>query len=414
MTVTEKISKARVELLLDFPWYGALAMNLKIEACESIDTFDVNGVTLRYNPTFADSLPQRQLVGVIAHEVGHCALLHMYRRGSRDPQQWNEAADYVINNELVKQGIDLPEGCLLDPQFEGLSAEVVYAKRAKQSQQQPQAGGQQPQPSQEQQQQGQPGAQPGQQQSPGAPQRATGHPQCGSGAPCPTGTVSDAPPDIKSEPGKSTGQMSEQDWEIAAEQAARVARAAGKLPGSLERMIQKSRESKTDWRTELREFLEQMTPSDYSWQRPNRRFINQGLYLPGTVKEGFGRLVAIIDVSGSVRALELNAFGSEVQTICEELKPEQLTAIYCDAAVQKVQEIDLDDVKFEACGGGGTRFQPAFDEIEKWDEPPKAVIYFTDLNCSDKPIEPDYPVLWVTGLDVTKEPEFGRAIRVEI
>lgn len=397
MTVGKRISKARTELLLDHPWFGSLAMNLRIVSEPTIPTFDVDGSTMRYNPEFVDTLNNRELQGVIAHEVMHCALLHIYRRNGRDMQAWNQAADYAINQELTKAGIILPSGCLLDYKFAGLSAEVIYSKLQRQKQDDKKQG---KQPSNN-----------GQQQ--------------------PTGTFSDAPsdtplPDDKKpqESNQSTNKgqskqpsqgMSEQDWKIAAEQAASVAKRAGKLGGELERTIKTSRQSKTDWRDELREFLIQTVPSDYSWTNPNRRYIYQGIYLPSTIKENFGRLAIAIDTSGSINQIALDVFAAEVNTICSELKPDGVTVIYCDSKINNTQESEGDEpIILKPCGGGGTRFNPVFEAVSKWDNPPAALLYFTDLECYDKPLEPDYPCLWVTGLDVTHHAPFGKVIHVEI
>jgi len=379
----DRISKARVNLLLDHPWFGSLAMNLRIVPNETIPTFDVDGTTMRYNPEFSDTLTDAELEGVIAHEVMHCALLHIYRRENRDTMLWNMAADYAINLELISSGLTLPEGCLLDHKYKGLPSEVIYSQLRQQMKPQPQQG------------QGQP-----------------------------TGTFSDAPQgepeDGQGEPKQGQGQeqpkgMSEQDWKIAAEQAAKVAKAAGKLPASMERLLGDSRQSKTDWRAELREFLQQTIPSDYSWQSPNRRYIHQGIYLPGTVKEGFGTLAIAVDTSGSIYGETLNAFAAEISAIASELKPEKVTVLFCDAQIQTVQEFgEGEEIKLEPKGGGGTMFSPVFEAIKAWEIQPVALLYFTDLECFDVPEEQSYPTLWVTDLSVTREVPFGRSIRIEV
>lgn len=384
MTIDKRISKARSDLLLDFPWFGALSMNLRIEPCESIETFDVDGTTMRYNPQFANSLSNRELTGVLAHEVMHCALLHPFRRESRDPEDWNRATDYAINGELVKAGLTLPEGCLLDRKFDGLSADTIYAQIRK--------------------------AKPPKGQDGNKPEEK----------PSPTGNVQDAPkgnpgqqPNEQGMPEPKQSGMTEEDWKIAAEQANRVAQKAGNMPESIARSLQKARESKTDWRQELREFLAETVPNDYSWQNPNRRFIHLGIYLPGTVKEGFGHLVIAIDTSGSISQDILNKFACEVNAICSDLKPEMVTIMYCDAAIQDTQEFtDGEDVTLEAKGGGGTKFSPIFDRIASWEEMPKAVLYFTDLECNEKIQEPSYPVLWITEEHVTREQSFGKFVRI--
>lgn len=393
MTIEKRISKARANLLLDFPWFGALSMNLRIEKCDDIQTFDVDGTTMRYNPEFAASLTDRELTGVLAHEVMHCALLHMFRREGRDPEGWNIATDYAINGELVKAGLTLPKGCLLDSKFDGLAAEVIYAQLRKGGQ------GKQGSPNPTGNVLDAPKPQGQGQQGPGAPQGQPVQPQQGPG-----------------QPGPSQGQgkpMTEEDWKIAAEQANRVATKAGKMPAGISRAIAGARESRHDWRQELREFLTETVPSDYSWQTPNRRFLHQGIYLPGTVKEGFGHMVIAIDTSGSIEADILNKFASEVNAIASDLKPEMITVLYCDAAINAKQEFpEGEEVTLAPQGGGGTKFSPVFEEIAQWEEMPKCLLYFTDLESYDQPLAPEYPVLWITEDHVTKGQPFGGLVRI--
>ena len=52
----ERIRKARTALLLDHPFFGSLLFRLKGEECRSIPTMATNGVVLRYNPAFVDTL----------------------------------------------------------------------------------------------------------------------------------------------------------------------------------------------------------------------------------------------------------------------------------------------------------------------------------------------------------------------
>jgi predicted metal-dependent peptidase len=47
----------------------------------------------------------------------HCALGHQCRRGQRDPELWNEAADLAINPILIGNGFTLPAGALIEPEF---------------------------------------------------------------------------------------------------------------------------------------------------------------------------------------------------------------------------------------------------------------------------------------------------------
>lgn len=392
------VSRGRTRLLLDHPWFGSLAMRLRLTADPAIPTFCVDGTEIRYNPQFAVSLSDAELVGVLAHEVLHCALLHPYRRGSRDPREWNEAADYAINGQLITAGLHLPSGVLHDPQYRDMSAEQIYSKRRAQKAQQ-----------QQQQQQGQQGQ--------GQPQQGQGSGARQGQDPCPTGTVEDAP--APESQGQGQGQqpssnrpMTATDWTIAAEQAHRVARAAGRMPGGVARELKRSRESVQDWRAILRQFISETVPSDYSWTRPNRRYIGAGVYLPGTVRENIGELVIGIDTSGSIDAELLATFGAELTAILHESKPERVHVVYCDAAVNHTDEFTPDDaeIKLKPHGGGGTLFQPVFDWVAERGIQPKALIYFTDTYSADTPVEPDYPVLWCVPAWVDRPGPFGTTV----
>ena len=87
-----------------------------------------DGSRIVYNPAFVDQLKPAELEGTLAHEVLHCALGHQCRRGERDPELWNVAADFAINPILIGNGFALPAGALIDPAFKNLSAEEIYAR----------------------------------------------------------------------------------------------------------------------------------------------------------------------------------------------------------------------------------------------------------------------------------------------
>ena len=76
-----------------------------------------DGSRIVYNPAFVDELKPAELEGTLAHEVLHCALGHQCRRGQRDPELWNEAADLAINPILIGNGFTLPAGALIEPEF---------------------------------------------------------------------------------------------------------------------------------------------------------------------------------------------------------------------------------------------------------------------------------------------------------
>ena len=423
LTIEAKLSRARTQLLLNQPFFGTLCLRLKLVPMPSFPTMATDGRRLVYNPAFVDKLTPAELEGVLAHEVMHCALAHHCRRGERDAQLWNQAADYAVNPILIGNGITLPKDALIDPAFADLGAEEIYARLMKQGQDSAQAeippqspntgagdGGNAP----DQTPQDAPLETQSPQREPQQQAELTGL----SARPLPVrpggfGEVLDAVSE-DDEPA-SLAELSRQmhEWAINAEQALRSAKACGHEPGGMERPLKQARESTHDWRAILRDFIAATNPSDYRWAPPNRRFVSSGLYLPSVERSGLGEIVIVVDTSGSIVAQELEQFAGEINSIINEAHPESIRVVYCDAAVQSVEEFGPSEpIKLSPKGGGGTDFVPPFRWVEENDIEPKCLIYLTDLCCHSFPGPPDYPVLWVT--DAHKTAPFGETLRISV
>lgn len=394
MNPTEmRISRARTHLLLDRPWFGTLALRLKMEQA-NIPTMANDGTKLIYSEDYVNQRNDQELIALMAHEVMHCALGHMFRGKGRNWRKWNEAADIAINGILRAEGFQLPPTELQaeEATYAGMSAEQIYALREKE----------------EQKQQGQKGQGAGQpqfgQQGVGDSDDGHDHDSCECG-------LQPAPDEATQPAIEGEDRMSEVDWQVAAEQATAVVKRAGKMGGELDRALGTNKQAHTDWRTLLRRFIEQTVPSDYSWSHPNRRYVSQGLYLPGVVKENMPRIGLAVDTSGSIDGEMLKLFASELTAILQETRPEALDVVYCDAKVQGRETFTPDDgeIKLHAKGGGGTAFQPALDVFNE--DPPCCVIYLTDL-YGPAPREPEYPVLWATPEGNTQKAPFGELVQL--
>lgn len=397
MTAAQKITRARTQLLLNHPFFGTLALRLEMIAQPEVGTMAVDGRHLFYAPAFVDGLAEAELIGVLAHEVMHCALAHHCRRNGRDLAEWNVAADYAINPLIVQSGLKLPADALIDPEFEGLSAEEIYSRRRNRSAEDESGG--------ENDGQGQ-GGQQNQQSS---------DPESGSSPATPGGfgQVLDAPApdDAAQDQPASEAELAhqEREWKIAAEQSARTAAGAGKLPGGIDIAVTRAKQPRVDWRAVLRQFIAATTPSDYSWTVPNRRYVAAGVYLPSTVKEGIGEIVVAVDTSGSISDQMLSAFSAELNSISQEAKPQAIHVVYCDTRVNRTVEYGADEeIELVAQGRGGTDFRPPFAWVEESGISPKCLIYLTDLDCSSYPAEPEYPVLWATDSPIANSRYFSR------
>jgi predicted metal-dependent peptidase len=423
MTTVQKLTRARVQLLLMQPFFGTLCLRLKLMPGD-LPTMATDGSRIVYNPAFVNQLKPAELEGTLAHEVMHCALGHHCRRGARDPELWNEAADYAINPILTGNGLTLPAGALIDPDFANLSAEEIYARMLQKRNGGSAAPMQSSQPTNPGggaagSQQQTPGPSPSSPTSSGTPQPVSGQVArantCVSGSPSTQpgrfGEVIDAADEHGHAASAAEQRRQEHEWSIAAEQALRSAKACGHDPLGVERPLTERRQSQQDWRAILRDFMAAAAPSDYCWTPPNRRYIASGLYLPSVERRGLGEIVIAVDTSGSIGKAELERFAGEISAISEEALPEAIHVVYCDAAVQSAQQFRASEpVRLEPKGGGGTDFRPAFEWVAENDIAPACLIYLTDLCCGSFPETPEYPVLWVT--DSRRTAPFGETVRI--
>lgn len=380
-----RIQKARTALLLDHPFFGTLLYRLKGRETRSIETMATDGVSLFYNPDFVDTLLASELRGVLAHEVLHPGLQHHLRRGTRSPRRWNKACDYAINPLVVDAGLSLPKNILLEDRFRGMSAERIYNLLLEEED-----GGQD---SEEQSGQDATSSSNGKNGDPDAPVTPGG-----------IGQVLDAPSAEDSD-GKTHDEQA-RDWQIAVEQAETLAKIAGKVPAGIERSIEGAEDARVDWRELLRRSWSHTGEADYSWLRPNRRHIWQGLYLPGVIREGAGEVVVAVDCSGSVSARQLSLFEAEIQSILEGQRPELVHVLYFDTCVHKADVYRAGQpIKLTPVGGGGTDFRPCFDWIEENGVCPRMVVFLTDLYGTLPKEIPSYEVIWAsTG---AREAPFG-------
>lgn len=187
-----------------------------------------------------------------------------------------------------------------------------------------------------------------------------------------------------------------QEWAVSMQQAMNNALSQGSMPAGLVRTVQEALKPKVCWEDELRRFCTAVARDDLSWLRANRRYMQRKIYMPSLRSEGMGPMVVVVDTSGSIGAHILGVFEKEINAIAEDMRPEAIYVVYCDAAVAKTEEYDVEDlpIKLKPSGGGGTDFRPPFQWIEQQGLEPACVVYLTDLMGAFPQHEPEWPVLW--------------------
>jgi predicted metal-dependent peptidase len=224
------------------------------------------------------------------------------------------------------------------------------------------------------------------------------------------GQVLDAPAPENAD-GK-TAEDQAREWQIAVEQSETISKIAGRLPAGLERCLDGAAEARVDWRELLRRSWSQSSTADFSWMRPNRRHIWQGLYLPGVIREGLAEVVIAVDCSGSVCSRQLTLFEAEIQSILEGQRPECVHVLYFDSCIQMVDRYQSGEpISLTPVGGGGTDFRPCFEWIEENGVTPRMVVFLTDLYGTFPEKTPHIEVIWAsTG---SREAPFGHVVPMQ-
>ena len=374
------------------PFFGVLALRLRLAedpACEGLWT---DGRTLAVNPERLKRLSDDELVGAVAHEVLHRARAHHQRRGGREASRWNAATDYAVNPLVQEAGLRLPTGRLFNAAYARMSAEDIYESL-------PSAD-----PEQSRQGRGKRPDEPGADAPEDAGREQAAAPADQAADPGGVGEVRDFP-----DRDAAAREAEQRLWGLALREAVRAAGGLARMPERLARVIapRLSGAGRIDWRQELARFLEESARTDYLWTMPNRRYLPSGVVLPGLSGRRMGRLTAMVDTSGSVDREALSALVTECLELLGEAGQEHgLRVLYVDAAVAGSEVLFPGDVP-QPVGGGGTSYRPGFEWLREQGEEGGAVIYFTDGECADFPPPPPSPVLWVLAGD---NPRFARSL----
>jgi predicted metal-dependent peptidase len=356
--VREQLITARVGLLLRASFFGNLATRLKlVNADEWCPTAATDGRNFYYNTRFIKMLRPKEVEFLFGHEVLHCVYDHFGRRGERDPQLWNIANDYCVNQDLKEHNVgefitSVP--CLYDKKYRGMSSEEVYDSLYENAEKID--------------------------ISKLLDQMLDEHLD-GNG---------DGEGDGDQEgDGKGRPRLSEADRQAIRDEikeamlaAAAASGDAGNLPGGVKRLIQELTEPKMNWRELLRMQLESTIKSDYTWMRASRKGWHMDAVMPGMKLDPMIDIAVAIDTSGSIGEAMLKDFLSEIQGIMDSFPAYRIHVFCFDTEVHNPAQYNSDNLdsitEYEPGGGGGTDFTAIYDYLKAEEIEPKRLVVFTD------------------------------------
>ena len=364
--IEEKLTTARVGLLLKTPFFGNMATRMKIiNADDWCQTAATDGRNFYYNTEFVKKLSTKKLEFLFAHEIGHCVFDHFGRAGSRNRQLCNISQDYAINqilaDEKIGDVIDEVPICL-DSQYRGLAWEEIYDKLYEKADIREISLDELMQELGETLDEHINGD--GAQSKDGKDKEQDGE------------TRGKAPVLTKEEKQKIKDEIKEAMIQSAA------AAGAGKTPAAIQRLIKDLTEAKMNWREILRMNIQSIIKNDYSFTTPSRKGWHTGAILPGVKNDETIDIAIAVDMSGSIGMDDAKVFFSEIKGIMDQYEDFNIKVWCFDTEIYNYAEFSQDNVEelldYEPKGGGGTEFVVNWDFMKEEGIEPKKFVMFTD------------------------------------
>ena len=356
----EKLTTARIGLLLKAPFFGQLATRMTLtNADEWCGTAATDGRKFYYNSEFVNNMPLKQLEFLVGHEILHAVYDHMGRRGDRQPRLSNIAADYCVNQDLIEQRIgEKISVCpiLFDNKFKDMSYEEVYdylyqnAKKINIDQLEQMI----------------------------LDDHLEEEDENGNGG---SGDDGD-------EQGGKRPRLSKEERDAIKDEikgaviAAAQSAGAGNLPSGVKRLLRDLTEPVIGWKELLQQQIQSTIKNDYTWARPSRKGWHMDAIMPGLKPGEMIDVCIAMDQSGSISEEDSKAFLGEIKGIMEAFDEYKITLWCFDTEIYNVQTYtsdNIDDImEYEPAGGGGTDFMANWEFMKENAIEPKKFIMFTD------------------------------------
>lgn len=382
----DAFQKAKGRLLFNHIFWSYLILRTPIIFTTQVARAETDMKVIYINPKFSAKLSVKVNMFVLAHEAAHIMLKHGLRVNGRKHRVWNWACDFAINLMLKKAGFELWEHCLINHEFEGMSAEQIYPIVLKDPKKYVC-------------------------KNPNGPKKKL------------------APPGIEADDDEDAEFDDILDPEILDEAEKRklereintkVAAAwtgacqAGKQPLGMDQIVQGEINPPQNWQTLFNDKMTRIIQTEASWTRRNRRYANY--VLPTNSNPGMGPVVFIGDTSGSMDHHKVfPQVEYEINAMAETAHPERVVLLWGDTEVALVETFEPgDNITIHPKGGGGTAMDVLINAAAEYD--PDIVVMLTDCETAWPEHAPPYKLIVLacaTDFWANRVPKWAEVIRIK-
>jgi len=438
LTEADRIVKATVILNREKPFFAYILMNFDTMQTGPDTKIPTMGVTkygkLYWNEDFTKTLSSAELQYVLCHEALHIAKGDMFRRGSRDPLMWNVASDCIINDMInCEKELTPPKKIVVTEVVNGVETQVTrdnglipnssgnikigdktYNVRNKTTEELYDEISDNAEKIKV---------------CFGITGAGTGNGEGGDGNPGHggfdihiEGGKDDKGEDSGDEEnGSASISAAESKWKKVAVEAATIARQRGRLPGSIENIVEGILNPVVDWRSRLRSFITNEIPVDFETRLPGRAFYSTGVWCPKIYRENMELFISV-DCSGST-SNDRERFLTEIQDICTSHNQLKARVIFWSyGEINPNNDIEVDSQTLENVAklnlrdvNGGTEFSAYARHLYRMGYTSKLHIVLTDGYIESKPEVPDGTILFVLCGHSTDEivKNYGECINIQ-
>lgn len=335
--------KIRINFLFNHPFLSVLALSIDSEFKENVNSaFLTDGFKITIDTSKLEKYSKDEITYLYAHTLLHIVLKHPYRQKTRDKHIWNQACDVVINNILTTfENIGTrPADEIVDLAFKDKCVEEVYEilykkKKEEQSKTTPDEKGN-----------------------------------------IESNTYDKSKLDLDEVFTKGEKENQEKIDGIII-QALSLAKKSSNLYEGMSIEIDTLIKPEINLHDVLKEYLiSSFFEKQISYERPNKRFIDRGIYMPGTKKlnDNLNIFVAL-DSSSSVSLDEYKKFLGIISEIAESFYEYKIDILPFDLKVRSEYIISFDS--FNPLGSsellipksnGGTSFDECLRYLKKSSE----------------------------------------------
>lgn len=348
----ELFAKIRINFLFNHPFLSVLALSIPTIFRENENApFQTDGTQISIDLDKLPNYSEENITYLYAHTLLHIVLKHPMRIKTRDQYIWNAASNLVVNNileDFSNIGIR-PNDELIDMDLKDKCVEEVYDILYKEEEKEENDDGGEEQEDEDQKAKVTPDEK--------GDLKAYIHDK--------------SKQDLEEVPNEKTDQGDMEKLDGIIIQALCIAKKNTTAYSGMAIEIDTLIKPEIDLHDTLKEYLiSSMFEKQTTYERPDRRFIHNGLYLPGTKKsDELIEVYIALDSSSSVTIDEYKKFLGVVKELCEGFYEYKITILPFDKFVKTEHILSFDsfnvlndDALFIPKSDGGTNF----DEVLRY------------------------------------------------